>query len=118
MVGDHVTVLLTNGQTARIMWNFIARIERGGVEQPMGAPAATAPAPTETPQGPLGTVTVHIEGSTDASLEQQSGAGWVTVCTAPCDRPCRSTATTASWAAGCATRARSTWRGRRATGSC
>lgn len=82
VVGDHVTVLLTNGQTARIMWSFIARIERNGVEQPMGG----APAPALAPEAAGGTVTVHIEGSSEATLEQQSGAGWLAVCSATCDR--------------------------------
>jgi len=88
-VGDHVTVLLTSGQTARILWAFVARIDHNG--QPVDTSARTPPvstpsAPTTTQPLAQGSVTVHLEGA-DVTIEQMSSGGWAAVCATPCDRP-------------------------------
>jgi len=89
VVGDHVTVLLTSGQTARVLWAFVARIDHNG--QPLDTsvraapPAPTAPTAPTPPSAPAGNVTVHIEGD-DVTLEQMSNGGWAGVCSTPCDR--------------------------------
>jgi len=87
VVGDHVTVQLTTGQTARILWSFVARVDHNG--QPVDLsripqmPAATTPPPPSLEA--QGNVTVHIEGG-DVTLEQVGGP-WAAVCSTPCDRP-------------------------------
>ncbi|WP_394837179.1 hypothetical protein LVJ94_09755 [Pendulispora rubella] len=87
VVGDHVTVMLTTGQSARILWSFVARIDHNG--QPVDlsrapqAPVPSATAPQVTTE-PSGSVTVHIDGG-DVAIEQMRG-GWVAVCSTPCDR--------------------------------
>jgi hypothetical protein len=86
IAGDHATVVLPDGQTARIVWSFIARIDRGGVTQPVEA-AAVAPPPMALPAD--GTVIVHLQGeASDIRLETQvDKRKWAEVCSAPCDRP-------------------------------
>lgn len=96
--GDHATLQLANGQSARIRWDVIDHIIRNGVplntaqaqQAPVAPPAATA-APAE-----VGMVWVHIEGGDGVDLEsiitnaapagKRVKNGWATMCTAPCDQ--------------------------------
>ncbi|WP_394822626.1 hypothetical protein [Pendulispora albinea] len=86
VVGDHVTVMLSTGQTARILWAFVARIDHNGQPVDTSAHAPPLTSPATAPPAPSGNVTVHIEGS-EVTLEQLSGGSWVGVCSTPCDRP-------------------------------
>ncbi len=95
--GDHATLQLANGQSARIRWDVIDHIIRNGVPlntaqaQPQATPTASTPAPVET-----GRVWVHIEGGDGVDLEsiitnaapagKRVSNGWATMCTAPCDQ--------------------------------
>jgi hypothetical protein len=82
---DHATLQLANGQTATIEWSHIARIEQRG--RP-ATPPQPAPAPAPAPV-PAGTAFVHIESERPVQLESVARgqkAGWVTVCSSPCDR--------------------------------
>ncbi len=79
---DHATVQLATGQSARVQWDHIERIERGAaaaprVAAPEGAPVARRAAPSAR---------VHIESDRPATLERHEGAkAWVAACSAPCD---------------------------------
>lgn len=89
VVGDHVTIQLTNGQTARVVWSYVARIDRQGV--PQNYAAGAAPLPVIVPQQPaasqsLGTATVHIEGAEVALEELTERGSWRRVCVTPCDQ--------------------------------
>ncbi|MGH7281051.1 MAG: hypothetical protein ACRELY_05975 [Polyangiaceae bacterium] len=91
--GDHVTLQLSNGQSARIRWDVIDHIIRNGVPLNTAQPApATAPPPAPAEQG---TVLVHIDGDVDLESEATlNGApsgkpvkgGWATMCSSPCDQ--------------------------------
>ncbi|WP_394847691.1 hypothetical protein LZC95_09535 [Pendulispora brunnea] len=87
VAGDHVTMMLSTGQTARILWSFVARVDHNG--QPVDlsrAPQGPIPSPTapSVTAEPSGSVMVHIEGG-DVTIEQMRGS-WAAVCSSPCDR--------------------------------
>jgi hypothetical protein len=79
-------IQLATGEIATVPWPEINRIEHGADSPKPGAPApAPAPAKTATPST---MVWVHIEGTEDARLQQDTTGNddWRTVCTAPCDK--------------------------------
>jgi hypothetical protein len=94
--GDHATMTLANGQSAKIRWDVIDHIIRNGMplntsQTPTAQTTQVAqPAPTEK-----GNVTVHIDGG-DVDLEMDTRDGtpagkkvsgvWATMCSAPCDQ--------------------------------
>lgn len=95
--GDHVTLQLANGQSARIRWDVIDHIIRNGVPLNTAQPQPTTTPNTSSPPPPVdqGNVFVHIDGD-DVDLEAQftsspapSGkkmnGSWVTMCSSPCD---------------------------------
>jgi len=92
--GAHISLLLSTSQTARVRWDAIVKVERGGVPIDLAAISPNAvpvtPTPVVTaPKIPSGTVRVHIEASReDLELEMDTGGAmnWEVVCTAPCDR--------------------------------
>ena len=97
--GDHATLQLANGQSARIRWDVIDHIIRNGVplntaqvqQQATQPSTASAPTPKET-----GNVWVHIDGADNVDLEsvitdaapagKRVTNGWATICSAPCDQ--------------------------------
>lgn len=87
---DHATLLLSSGQSARIRWDAIQRIEKTN-----DAPAiAVGPAPTEpqaTPPKVDASVVVHIDAARPVELEateegDNRHAVWTSVCVSPCDK--------------------------------
>jgi hypothetical protein len=75
---DHVTISLANGQTARVDWSLVARIERREKAPGAGAPGTAPPAKTAV---------VHIESERSVRLEALSGEkSYSFVCTSPCDK--------------------------------
>ncbi|WP_394836771.1 hypothetical protein LVJ94_07670 [Pendulispora rubella] len=85
VVGDHVTIQLQNGQTARIVWSYVARIARDGAPPSMGTPPASPALAPAAPAPSLGSATVFIEGA-NVTLEQLHGSKWVRVCNSPCGK--------------------------------
>jgi hypothetical protein len=96
---DHARIELVTHEIATVAWGDIARIERGdGGSIPTGPtpPGPAAPPATGDRGDASSTATapskslvwVHIEGSDDATLEQDTTGNddWAAVCTAPCDR--------------------------------
>lgn len=78
---DHVTIALANGQTARVDWSLVARIERGAG----GAPPTAGGAPPGSK--PVKTAMVHIESERPVRLEAQTGPkAFNFVCASPCDK--------------------------------
>ncbi len=83
---DHVTLLLGTGQSARIRWDAIARMER----KEQSPTEEAAPPPIAVSAG-TEKVFVHIDASRTVDLEHYEGGGaqpgnWVRVCSSPCDR--------------------------------
>jgi len=96
---DRARLQLVTGEIATVAWAEIVRIERADGSRtdvtpaPAAAPAPRGPAPAAPPAAPPPPppvqVLVHIDGPEDARLEQDASDSneWVTVCSAPCDRP-------------------------------
>lgn len=88
--GAQARIQLATGEIATVPWPDISRIEHGEAPKPSPAPAPQAPGwhvqPT-APRPPGEMVWVHIEGSDEARLQQDTtGNGdWRQVCSAPCD---------------------------------
>lgn len=83
---DHVILRLATGQSARIRWDAIARMERK--ELP---PAQEQVPPPIAVSAGVEKVFVHIDASRTVDLERYEGGGaqpgnWVRVCSSPCDR--------------------------------
>jgi hypothetical protein len=83
---DHATIALATGQNAIVEWSRIDRIEQQpSAPPPPGGVVVVAPPPG--PQGPAGSVWVHIESSHDLVLEgRPPSGGWGPICSSPCDR--------------------------------
>ena len=94
--GDHVSLLLSTAQTARVRWDAIVKVERAGVAidlvnvQPTvpPQPAAVSATPAPPAEKNEGSVRVHIDATRDVELEVDAGGtlNWEVVCTSPCDR--------------------------------
>jgi hypothetical protein len=76
--GDHVTITLPTGETRRVPWAQVERVETSA----RTSQSTAAPAPKE---GPL--VKVHISGEPSAVLDRRPAGmeTWVPACAAPCD---------------------------------
>lgn len=81
--GDHVTVLLTTGESRRLVWRDVDRVIVASTVVPP-APNATAPATAEM-SGPR--ARVHIKAPHPAYLYRRAAGttDFVTACQAPCD---------------------------------
>jgi len=90
---DRARIQLATHEIATVSWADISRIEHAdGTKQTISAPPAATGGTTDSGPKPLpadkSLVWVHIEGSDDANLEQDTTGqdDWAVVCNAPCDR--------------------------------
>lgn len=90
--GDHARIELVTHDVVTVAWADVLRVDRGDEATPPAVPAppangtnagAARTAPASTPG-----VTIRIEGSDDAELQQDvTGDGdWQVVCEAPCNK--------------------------------
>ena len=88
--GDHVLILLSSSQTARVRWDAIAKAERDGSPIDLAAirnPATAAPPAPAVAEKPVPKVTVHVESTrpVELQLNEETSLDWKVVCTSPCD---------------------------------
>lgn len=86
---DHATLLLSGGQSARIRWDAIQRIEK---TNDASAPVTVAPPSDAQALPPKDeTVVVHIDAPRPVELEMANEGDprhltWTSVCQSPCDK--------------------------------
>jgi hypothetical protein len=94
---ERVRMQLATGEIATVAWADVGRIEHGGdgSKTTVTTPGASAATPAPAAAADKGTLSpaqslvwVHIEGSDDAQLEQDTSGqdDWAVVCSAPCDK--------------------------------
>lgn len=88
--GDHVLLLLSDSQTARVRWDAIAKAERDGTPIDLAALRAPTTANPTTPviaEKPVPKVTVHVESTrpVELQLNEETSLDWKVVCASPCD---------------------------------
>ena len=88
--GDHVTVMIDQGETKRVPWAEVDRVivASTALPAPPSAGAAT-PAPPETPAPMVGPrARVHITSTRNVILYRRPAGttSWVQACTSPCNQ--------------------------------
>jgi hypothetical protein len=80
--GDHVTLVLPNGEVRVVPWSDVDKVILGAPEAAPAAPAYAVPF-----EGP--TATIHIESPKPVVLDRKPHGheAWVLACESPCDRP-------------------------------